>query len=65
MTQMNLSKRRTHEHREQTYVCQGAVGKRGMDWDLGVNRCTLTLTYRMDKQQGPYCSVQGTIFNIL
>ena len=65
MTQMSLSKKQTHKHREQTCVCQGAGGKRGVDWEFGINRCTLTLMYRMDKQQGPYCRVEGTIFNIL
>ena len=54
---MNLSTKQTLGHREQTDGCQGGgegLGG-GMEWEFGINRRTLTLTYRMDKQQGPYC----------
>ena len=51
---MNLSvkQKQIHRHREQTHGCQeGAeVGRDGLGvWDQQMQ----TITYRMDKQQGP------------
>ena len=40
MTQMNLSMKQIHRHREQTCGCQGKVG-RGMEWESGISRCKL------------------------
>ena len=51
MTQMNLSTKQKHRHREQTSGCQGGGGG-GMDWEFGIIRCKL-LYVEMDKQQGP------------
>ena len=40
MTQMNLSTKQTHRHREQTCGCQGGwAGGRRMNWEFGVGRC--------------------------
>ena len=40
MTQMNLSTKQTHRHREQTCGCQGRGGG-GTDWGFGISRCKL------------------------
>jgi len=64
MTQIKLRNRLLNIENRLVFA-KGQWGKRGVDWEFGINSRTLTLTYRMDKQQGPYCSVQGTIFNIL
>ena len=42
-TQMKLSmkQKQNQGHREQTGDCQGQGGGRGLDWEFGVNRCTL------------------------
>ena len=37
MTQMNISMKQTHRHREQTCGCQGEGGE-GMDWEFGISR---------------------------
>ena len=64
MTQMNLSMKQTHRHKEQTCGCWGGEGmgkgKMGV-WDQQVQ----TSMYTMDKQQSPCCTAQGTLFNIL
>ena len=39
MTQMNLSVKETHGHREQTCSCQGGGGGGGTDRERGINRC--------------------------
>ena len=37
-----MKPKQTHRHREQTCNCQRRrEGRRGMDWELGVNRCKL------------------------
>ena len=42
MTQMNLSTKQTHRHREQTCGCQGGgAGGGEMDWECGMSRCKL------------------------
>ena len=43
MTQTNPSvkQKQTHRHREETGSYQGGGGGRGMDWELGISRCTL------------------------
>ena len=41
MAQMNLSKKQTHRHTEQTCGCQGGRGREGKDWEFGVSRCKL------------------------
>ena len=52
------------QHREQTGACQeGGFGRRNGVGDWGQQM--QTITYRMDKQQGPNCIAQRTIFNIL
>ena len=38
MTQMNLSTKQTHRHREQTCGCQV---RGGLDWGFGISRCKL------------------------
>ena len=49
---MNLStkQKQTHRHREQTCGCQGMGEGEGWAGSLGLMQ---TITYRMDKQQGP------------
>ena len=37
MTQIKLSMKQAHRHRQQTYGCQ----RGGMDWEFGINRCKL------------------------
>ena len=57
---MNLStkQKQTHRHRDQTCGCQGGGGK-GEGWEGGRERDgwgiwqIQTITFRMDKQQGP------------
>ena len=53
MTQMNLSMKQTHRHREHTGGCQGGGGVGegwiGSLWLADAN----SYIYRMDKQQGP------------
>ena len=49
MTQMNLSKKQTHRHREQTCGCQGWGGG-SMDWEFGVSRCKLLHIEWMDNK---------------
>ena len=44
MTQLNLSTRHTHRHREQTCSCQGKWGGEGMDWELEISRHKLLYT---------------------
>ena len=53
MTQMNLSTKQTHRHREQTCGCQGG-GRVGEGWvgSLGLVDANYYI-YRLDKQQGP------------
>ena len=44
MTQKHLStkQKQTHRHREQTCGSQGGEGcGGGMDWEVGISRCTL------------------------
>ena len=41
MTQMNLSMKQNHRHREQTGGCQGEGIGGGMEWEVGVSRCNL------------------------
>ena len=42
MTQMNISMKQTHRHREQTCGYQGEEGSDvGMDRELGISRCKL------------------------
>ena len=42
MTQMNISMKQTHRHREQTCGCQGEEGGDvGMDWEFWISRCKL------------------------
>ena len=40
---MNLSteQKQTHRHREQTCACQRWWGRRGMDWEFGIDMYTL------------------------
>ena len=41
MTQMNISTKQTHRHREQTCGCQGQRGRGGLDGEFGNSRCKL------------------------
>ena len=34
-------------------VARGEGGGRGMDWEFGVGRYKLRITFRIDKQQSP------------
>ena len=39
---MNLPKKQTHRHREETCGCQRRVGRERMkDWEFGIRRCEL------------------------
>ena len=55
---MCLQNRNRLTDKEQTFGCQGEGWCGGKDWEFGS-------TYRMGKQQGPNCTAQGNIFNIL
>ena len=39
-------------HREQTGICQGSSGGRGLYWEFGIFLLQ-TGAYRLDRQQGP------------
>ena len=52
MTQMNLFMKQTHRHTEQTCGCQGG-GRVEEEWIGNLGLEMQTITYRMDKQQGP------------
>ena len=60
-TQMNLSTKQTHSHREQTCGCQGRVGR--MDLEFGVSRCKLLYIEWINNKS--YYIAQGSVFNIL
>ena len=66
---MNLSteQKQTHGHREQTCSCQGGWGLVGIGGykEGGWGEEMQIIKHGMDKQQGPYCIAQRTIFNIL
>ena len=40
----------THRHRKQTCGCQGAEGRRWIDWEFGVNRCKLLYLEWIDNE---------------